>query len=582
MASITFWNRIEPRPRSASLARALGARVRDPLWFLTRQWQFGEFQGEDAASPAYVQIVTRCSRIESWNVDGEDPHQLGDPPEAPLEALAMREPVTPDLATSVELGQRFEQLLAEAGLVGPALAAVRDDFRGAYPLPSGSDPASGAEDDPAVASFLRVCAGRALDGVTLRAAYLATRPALPAAPAVDPSNAPAVRVALEWLLEWAIDVYGELGRGDPPGWRPDRLEYEIRAAATAPDGRSVRLAAYPGRSGELDWYSFDEIESSGGAEGEEKEPVTQSLLPVHVRFRGMPNARFWQLERGTTNLSEVKADRSELAKLVVVDFMLVHGNDWFVAPLPQTVGTLCRVDAVLVHDVFGEVTLVPPANDGEGAERGRWSLFAIRKTGARESAGYLILPPSAPSATQHGERVEEVRFLRDETFNSAWAVEHTTENGIARPWSGHERAQRSPAEPEVNDTASPLRYLVQSAVPLNWIPFVPVAQADGRAIAFQRAAMLRRSEDGSLAPVEPVGRILRPERLENANVYRVREEEIPRTGVRVSRIVRRARWIDGTTRLWWARVKGPGAGEGSSGLRFDLAIPKGAGQAHED
>ena len=64
MASITYWNRVEPRPRSKSLTRALGAQVRDALWFLTRQWQFGEFHGEDAASPAYVQFSSRCSRIE--------------------------------------------------------------------------------------------------------------------------------------------------------------------------------------------------------------------------------------------------------------------------------------------------------------------------------------------------------------------------------------------------------------------------------------------------------------------------------------------------------------------------------------
>ena len=28
--------------------RALRAEVRDPLWMLTRQWQMGEFQGDDA------------------------------------------------------------------------------------------------------------------------------------------------------------------------------------------------------------------------------------------------------------------------------------------------------------------------------------------------------------------------------------------------------------------------------------------------------------------------------------------------------------------------------------------------------
>ena len=49
--SITYWNRLEPRPRSSSIKRSLAAQVRDPLWLLGRQWQVGEFQGEDAGVP---------------------------------------------------------------------------------------------------------------------------------------------------------------------------------------------------------------------------------------------------------------------------------------------------------------------------------------------------------------------------------------------------------------------------------------------------------------------------------------------------------------------------------------------------
>ena len=45
---ITLWNRLEGRPRADKFERALRAEVRDPLWMLTRQWQMGEFQGDDA------------------------------------------------------------------------------------------------------------------------------------------------------------------------------------------------------------------------------------------------------------------------------------------------------------------------------------------------------------------------------------------------------------------------------------------------------------------------------------------------------------------------------------------------------
>jgi hypothetical protein len=39
-------------------------------------------------------------------------------------------------------------------------------------------------------------------------------------------------------------------------------------------------------------------------------------------------------------------------------------------------------------------------------------------------------------------------------------------------------------------------------------------------------------------------------------------------------VVRRSRWIDGSVHLWSARQKTTGAGEGQSGLRFDLALER--------
>ena len=41
--SVTYWYRLEPRPRTNSLVGPTAAPVRDPLWFITRQWQMGEF-----------------------------------------------------------------------------------------------------------------------------------------------------------------------------------------------------------------------------------------------------------------------------------------------------------------------------------------------------------------------------------------------------------------------------------------------------------------------------------------------------------------------------------------------------------
>ena len=59
MSSITTWVRLEPRCRTADMNAGLQARIYDPLWLLARQWQIGEFQGEDNGSPAVGAVARR-------------------------------------------------------------------------------------------------------------------------------------------------------------------------------------------------------------------------------------------------------------------------------------------------------------------------------------------------------------------------------------------------------------------------------------------------------------------------------------------------------------------------------------------
>jgi hypothetical protein len=74
--------------------------------------------------------------------------------------------------------------------------------------------------------------------------------------------------------------------------------------------------------------------------------------------------------------------------------------------------------------------------------------------------------------------------------------------------------------------------------------------------------------DGSPEKVAAKGRILTPDGGRALELY---EEEVPREGVRVTRNYQYTRWFDGSTHLWIGRRKQIGRGEGSSGLRFDVA-----------
>ena len=43
-----------PVTRSTGVEDGLSARLADPLWMLARQWQLGEFRGDDAGSAVSV------------------------------------------------------------------------------------------------------------------------------------------------------------------------------------------------------------------------------------------------------------------------------------------------------------------------------------------------------------------------------------------------------------------------------------------------------------------------------------------------------------------------------------------------
>jgi len=567
VASITVWNRLEPRPRTTSITDSLAARLRDPLWTLTRQWQLGEFRGVDTGSPAFVELAGQCSRFTAWETAGRPSRPL---PAAPLEGIAQAEARSPDLTLRVELGQTFETCLADAGV--PNVAGA---FRAAFPIV----PATGASSlDPAdrdAAELLQVCRGRALDGVSLLHEVRGSPPAIPAVVRVPSPAVAAVQQALQRFVEWAVPVYGTIGRDDAVAWRPDRLDYAwgVTTEPPAPATFSVR----PTKHGDLDWFSFD-LRTPGAGDASAQARVgtafRRSALPTHVRVRGMPNARFWDFERATTDVGDVRPDTRDIAKLLLIDFMLLQGNDWFLVPLEQPVGTACRIETTVVHDVFGDLSIIPRANAPVAGVPSPWTMFSHSLEGiAGGVADVFVVPPTAGSAILSGPVVEEVAFVRDDLSQLVWGIERLIEGAAGSPLRGLERhaAQAGPNLQPAPGPVGALRYRIQSPVPIYWIPFLPILTGDQfGAVLLERSALLSTAPGGALTTIEPAGRILRPTAL-GATPYRVREEEIPPTGVQLSRMFQRARWTDGSAYLWVARRTSSGTSERTNPLRFDIA-----------
>src|SRR5882762_1033541 len=109
---ITGWNRLEGRPRSADFERSLRAEVRDPLWFLTRQWQYGEFEGEDAGSPIDARVAYTTAPLDGFTVGAiTEPYD----PATPLEVTVAREAVPFDLTLHMQAARLFVRLLRALG-----------------------------------------------------------------------------------------------------------------------------------------------------------------------------------------------------------------------------------------------------------------------------------------------------------------------------------------------------------------------------------------------------------------------------------------------------------------------------------
>src|SRR4051794_9857537 len=113
--TVTVWNRLEGRPRSADFSRSLRAEGRDPLWMLSRQWQLGEFEADDAGSPISTRLQLATTRLTSYQ-PGSGP-AAPFPETVPLEAtveqrhLPLVAPATLGLDLRLALGRRWLALI---------------------------------------------------------------------------------------------------------------------------------------------------------------------------------------------------------------------------------------------------------------------------------------------------------------------------------------------------------------------------------------------------------------------------------------------------------------------------------------
>jgi hypothetical protein len=605
--SITGATRLETQPTSIGMSTGLQAPLADPLWLLARQWQFNEFQGEDAGTPLRIQFALRGTAVDAFRAGADDqqPWQaLGGPP---IETRVEAEPVW----------QTHPRLRGEAGLHALRLVspAVRSALLAAYPLTL--DPPTDPVADQAGLLWSTLFDQRTVDAVALAAdlksLFDATGAltALPATLVVDAAEVDAAKIRLaQWFAWFASLVY----EGEPtnPAWQRNRMEYAFALKAG-----NLALKADEYTDGHLDWDDFRISAEVPDAQPFEQIFAVATRHPSPVIYPGMPAERYWEFEDGNVNFAGAEAGITDLVRMSVTEFALTFGNDWFVVPVRLPVGWLYQVATFQITDSFGIVAQAGPIQNPNGT---RWTLYELTAdANLRGRVQHAMLLPDSVDGVQEGAILEETLLARDEMANLAWAIEKKVQGVSGEPLDRDLEAKALAFQQQIHfDTApdSPqLVYRLATPVPANWTPLLPVRDpalnlVDPLSIRLARAGMKRFYPEASVAvlgavdpdyqdflalleaqtsfvtrlPIDdnlrayvfyPRGWLLRRdprEPMQDDDTLLIEEEEVPRIGAHLKRKFQYARSSDGKSWLWIGRSKVAGRGEASSNLRFDVAV----------
>lgn len=617
--SLTIWSRLEALPTSNDLLPGLQAQLADPLWMLTRQWQFNEFAGEDAATPLRTELQMQGSSITAIapSPDGSTGLEVLTADAPPLEVKIEAEAILavhPRL--NAETGQHLERLLLAAALP-EAFAALRTQFPAVIELPK--DPAA----DPAGHLWHTLLSGRALDTQKLRttlqasleddAAYagfiaLAGLGALPAE---------ALRSVLRnWLIWLATFIYE--GAETSPFWLPQRQEYQLGLFAKR-GNEALALRADEYTDGRLDWHSFEigrlDAQSAVAANLPEENPLANMpkmmmRIPTPVRYPGMPADRYWEFEDSRVHFGGLEAGITDLTRVMLTEYALVYGNDWFVIPVSLPTNAIYHVTELKVIDSFGDQIIIEPAKNSDNSE---WTLFELSTSSSNDLrlTDTLFLPATVD--TLEGLPVEILELARDEMANLVWGIEKrvqgTSGDGMDRKFEAQRLSYRQEFKLDAAMNPTPqLLYRLATEVPTNWLPLLPVTVPGATPAHFQtqlqRGSVVRyyRLDPELIAPANsdyaqfiqrlkaakfveadpqngnlggfafhPRGCLLRKDFSKAAkdDFLRIEEEEVPREGVEIKRQFQYARDAQGRAFLWLGRSKKTARGESSSGLRFD-------------
>lgn len=608
LPALPVYNRLEARPRAHDFDRALKAEIRDALWMLAKQWQMGEFNGDDAGSPVSAKVYLDKTMLTKYRPGDHDAEAFDD--SLPLETKVEQRNIpfkAGDLEIALDLrllmGRHWLRLL-DKYVPNPLLRQeLKDSYISHYGV---YEPTPEVREDVLYTSNQQswrkhaALAGRSVDGKKLYDDIIVdeTNHASTVAPDVtfdgvtgEPELVELGRRFVKWFDNLYVQPQGEEGND---AWLPSKLEYQF--ACSAPQGEGEKtFSAEEYYHGHLDWYNFS-IEPGTASLGEVEAtplpedfdaPIIRSFIPTPIQFDGMPNTRWWAFEEGRTNFGDIRPDTTDLNKLLLIEFGLVYANDWYLLPVTLPAGAIANVRGMTVKNVFGENTWIAATGRGQDDNPHRWTMYSMDVVGddLRPADLTAIIVPSVPKI-QEGMPIEEVQLARDEVANMAWGIEKRVPLPSGESVPGREAARDTLnylkriialLDADVEEDKLPradFRYKIMSSVPENWIPFISThEEGSDRETRLQRGSMPRILEgdpEKRIEKVKPRTNLLRQGLNQTPKQsYFIEEEEVLRAGINISQSFQRTRWYRGQVYTWLGVRKRTGRGEAWSQLKFD-------------
>lgn len=586
--ALLLWQRLLPAPPNDDVADALRSEIRDPLWLLARQWQLGEFKGEDTGTAAHTSVRTRHSVMQQLRAHfGDNESAAMDfPANIPLDAVVENVENYFDLPFRIEIARIWRQMLVKAGKAN-AWKEYCETRQLQFKLPELDFQRLGTADEleltaayhePYMQSLAALGNGRTVDGLALYTQFNRDKPS---------SFLSQSDKAVDDLGKiWSEKVYdllkNKLGNVTS-SFNRSRMEYRSTVAAPDSSAESTFLEMAEHHGQQMGWYSFKKgpeyTDMKAKLKPEAIRTALKTLVPTPLSFPGMPHARWWEMEDSTIDLGSIKAQKTDTGLLLLAEFGLLYSNDWLLLPLNVPLGDLVQIDRLCTTDVFGVMSVLHEPHT-ISAKKDGWRFFQYNDASL---ADWTWLPAISAAQLQ-SEATEELRFIRDEMANMVWGVEQIVPDGLGGSIDGASHAlgreqwlltlaglpTANPLDPL--PTPADYRYLMGNTVPPHWIPFMPFRPDSSKPdMSLRRSAMPRILDDVAAATrIRPQTVLLRGTSMPEFVRLDVPEEEIPILGLTVRSFWRRARTTDGSTVTWRAYEKRLGRHTAASGLQFDV------------